>query len=145
MIALRTWTDEREEMLRSLCKARHPYSAIASLIGGVSRVACIGKANRLGIDNGNAGGRPSRGDTACTPKPRKRHNDGLIAAPRSPIDVTPKDEPEPIGPIHDFPPVGACRFIRAEVETKTNWRCCGADAPIFAKPYCDYHMAKVYR
>lgn len=137
------WTDEREEMLRSLCRAKHSYSTIASLIGGVSRVACIGKANRLGIDNGNNVGR-HRGAKSCALRPRKRHNDGVMAAPLSPVAI-PKDEPEAIGPIHDFPPVGACRFIRAEVETKTNWRCCGADAPIFAKPYCDYHMAKVYR
>lgn len=138
MSAALTWTDIQVAQLKALRGAGCSFAAVARIIGDKSRNACLSKSRKLGLP-----GRIINLD-APAPKPRKRHNDGVMAAPRSP-GIIPKDEPTPIGPLHDFPPVGACRFIRGEVETGSDWRCCGADAPIFAKPYCGYHMAKVYR
>lgn len=44
------WTDERIEQLKSLQKAGHSASAIASIMGGITRNAVIGKIHRLGLD-----------------------------------------------------------------------------------------------
>ena len=45
-----SWTLERENKLRALWKKGHTASQIASLIGGTTRNAVIGKANRLNLE-----------------------------------------------------------------------------------------------
>lgn len=45
-----SWTSERESKLRALWKKGHTASQIASLIGGTTRNAVIGKANRLNLE-----------------------------------------------------------------------------------------------
>lgn len=136
------WTDEQVEKLKGLCNEGHSFSTIARVIGGVTRNACISKAHRLGINNGV----PShgKGHSRAGAQPRKRHNDGLIAAPKLAV-IIPRNEPEPLGPVKDFPPAGTCRFIRAEIATDIDWRCCGAPAPDFARPYCSFHLPRVYQ
>ena len=42
------WPPARVELLKSMCEAKEPYSAIAAALG-VSRSAAIGKASRMGI------------------------------------------------------------------------------------------------
>lgn len=135
------WTDERVEQLKKLDAEKLTFSTIARIIGGVTRHACISKAHRLGLP-------PREVQKRAIPRPvadkPKRHNDGVIAAPLLPRPA-PKGEPVPIGPIHDFPPVGTCRFIRAEIATDSDWRCCGAPAPDYARPWCSFHRPKVYQ
>jgi hypothetical protein len=43
------WTDEKVARLREMVGAEHTYGEIAKALGGVSRCAVIGKANRLGL------------------------------------------------------------------------------------------------
>ena len=45
-----SWTSERESKLRALWKKGHTASQIASLIGGTTRNAVIGKAYRLNLE-----------------------------------------------------------------------------------------------
>ena len=45
-----SWTPEREEKLRELWKKGHTASQIATLIGGTTRNAVIGKAHRLNLE-----------------------------------------------------------------------------------------------
>ena len=45
-----SWTPERESKLKALWKKGHTASQIASLIGGTTRNAVIGKANRLNLE-----------------------------------------------------------------------------------------------
>ena len=45
-----SWTPERESKLRALWKKGHTASQIAALIGGTTRNAVIGKANRLNLE-----------------------------------------------------------------------------------------------
>ena len=45
-----SWTLERENKLKALWKKGHTASQIASLIGGTTRNAVIGKANRLNLE-----------------------------------------------------------------------------------------------
>ena len=44
------WTLERESKLKALWKKGHTASQIAALIGGTTRNAVIGKANRLNLE-----------------------------------------------------------------------------------------------
>lgn len=139
------WTDEKAARLKELAALHWTFRDIAADVG-MSRNACIAKADRMGIDNGVAPyGKGLRRSTAKAPRQApKRHNDGVMAAPMPPRPA-PKNEPAPIGPIHDFPPVGTCRFIRAEIATGSDWRCCGAPAPDFGRPWCSFHRPKVYQ
>ena len=45
-----SWTPEREEKLKELWKKGHTASQIATLIGGTTRNAVIGKAHRLNLE-----------------------------------------------------------------------------------------------
>ena len=45
-----SWTPEREEKLKDLWKKGHTASQIATLIGGTTRNAVIGKAHRLNLE-----------------------------------------------------------------------------------------------
>ena len=45
-----SWTLERESKLKALWKKGHTASQIAALIGGTTRNAVIGKANRLNLE-----------------------------------------------------------------------------------------------
>ena len=45
-----SWTPERESKLRALWKKGHTASQIATLIGGTTRNAVIGKAHRLNLE-----------------------------------------------------------------------------------------------
>ena len=45
-----SWTPERESKLKALWKKGHTASQIASLIGGTTRNAVIGKAHRLNLE-----------------------------------------------------------------------------------------------
>ena len=45
-----SWTPEREEKLKELWKKGHTASQIASLLGGTTRNAVIGKAHRLNLE-----------------------------------------------------------------------------------------------
>ena len=44
-----SWTQERVEKLKELWKKGHSASQIAGLLGGTTRNAVIGKANRFGL------------------------------------------------------------------------------------------------
>ncbi len=63
------WTEQRIEMLRKLWGQGQTASQIATLLGGVTRNAVIGKAHRLGLT-----GRPSpiKRDGAEAAAPRRR-------------------------------------------------------------------------
>ncbi len=45
-----SWTPEREDKLKELWKKGHTASQIASLLGGTTRNAVIGKAHRLNLE-----------------------------------------------------------------------------------------------
>ena len=58
-----SWTPARESKLRELWKKGHTASQIAALIGGTTRNAVIGKANRLNLEARVVSKKPS-----ATPK-----------------------------------------------------------------------------
>ena len=60
-----SWTPERESKLKELWKKGHTASQIASLIGGTTRNAVIGKANRLNLEARTVSKKHS-----ITPKPK---------------------------------------------------------------------------
>ena len=93
-----TWTREREELLRELHGSGLTFGEIAQRLGGVSRNAVIGKANRLGLrfktalrpglsgetkaPHGKAPGAASRKRTEAATRPVRAHPP--VSAPRKP-------------------------------------------------------------
>ena len=59
-----SWTDERIETLKKLWGSGKTAAEIAEELGGVTRNAVIGKANRLGLSN--------KSSTAAAPKAKKK-------------------------------------------------------------------------
>jgi len=59
-----SWTDERIEKLKSLWGSGKTAAEIAEELGGVTRNAVIGKANRLGLS--------AKATTAAAPKAKKK-------------------------------------------------------------------------
>ncbi len=88
------WTEQRIEMLRKLWGQGQTASQIATLLGGVTRNAVIGKAHRLGLT-----GRPSpikrEGTEAAAPRRKpaaQRRQQPAVAAmpaPRHAVAQTP--------------------------------------------------------
>lgn len=127
------WAPERVKKLGLLCARGLSYTAIGRVLG-CSRNAVIGKAMRLGIDNGHR----KDGSAPRVPRERRARVVAVVAPPPAP--------PEPIGPLGDFPPQGTCRFIADEV-TGRAWRCCGhpvEDRGEARSAWCAYHRSKVY-
>lgn len=145
------WTSEAVEQLRALFAAGLPFAEIAARLG-VSRGACIGKAERLGLRRGEAAKHP-RG-------PRKRPGE---PHPRP----TTTREPQRASPPRQEEPMPAPNFIAMPARTR-RWRplvecgpgdcrypadctdlrqpatrfCC---APVVAgKSWCKEHMAVVW-
>ena len=93
-----TWTREREEFLRELHSSGLTFGEIAQRLGGVSRNAVIGKANRLGLrfktasrpglsgeakaPHGKASGAASRKRPESAARPVRAHPP--VSAPRKP-------------------------------------------------------------
>ncbi|WP_169566138.1 GcrA family cell cycle regulator [Sneathiella limimaris] len=59
-----SWTEERIEKLKSLWGSGKTAAEIAEELGGVTRNAVIGKANRLGLSN--------KSSTTAAPKAKKK-------------------------------------------------------------------------
>src|SRR5690242_5371410 len=83
------WTEQRIEMLRKLWGQGQTASQIATLLGGVTRNAVIGKAHRLGLT-----GRPSpikrEGAEAAAPRRKpaaQRRQQPAVAAMPAPRHV----------------------------------------------------------
>jgi GcrA cell cycle regulator len=86
------WTEQRIEMLRKLWGQGQTASQIATLLGGVTRNAVIGKAHRLGLT-----GRPSpikrEGTEAAAPRRKpaaQRRQQPAVAAMPAPRHVAPQ-------------------------------------------------------
>lgn len=133
------WDPEREAEMKRLWEDGYSAPQVASVLGGgVTRSMVLGKVLRMGLQRSGPGKAPVR-----TRPDRKRHNDGVIVAPLLVFEVPP-DEPEAIGPIRDFPTGCTCRFIHGDVQSP-DWRCCGAPALSYTRPWCKHHAARVYQ
>ena len=99
-----TWTPEREELLRELHGSGLTFGEIAQRLGGVSRNAVIGKANRLGLRfkpaarpglTGEAKSQPGRSQATAS---RKRTGTAARPARASPQFAAPKVSEAPSRP-----------------------------------------------
>ena len=61
-----SWTDERVELLKKMWGDGQSASQIAKELGGVTRIAVIGKVHRLGLSN-RAGAAPASGAATAAP------------------------------------------------------------------------------
>src|SRR5574338_264554 len=103
-----SWTEERIERLKSMWAEGATASQIADELGGVSRNAVIGKANRLGLEARPSPVKPgeekeSPKKAAKAAKPPRPARAEAPAAADSAADVAPGDAPTGPGP--DLPPI----------------------------------------
>lgn len=143
-MAKRDWTKEEEARLKVLVEAGHSYRQIAILISSefgvsVSRCAAIGKARRMGFVQKNLSGKAKR----------ERRSAGSV---RSRKRRAPTKPPAPVVPIEDFLPAGeiardgACHWIEGEPGCRgSSWQYCGAPTGSVTKPYCEAHLARMWR
>lgn len=102
---------------------------------GISRCAVIGIVSRSGrsrttvVDRGRRRARMVKTDPI---KIRVNHNAADLRKP------APAEEPEPVGPLADFPPFGGCQFIRGPFVTG-NWRMCGHPSRQVGSRWCAWH------
>lgn len=131
------WTDENVARLRRLVGEHLSGGQIAAIFH-VSRNTVMGKVARLGLKfTARPGGR--------------KVGHGLSHARKTPYVYKPRPgkptdadverlaiEPEPVGPVGDFPAAGACRWIHGD--PKREWRCCGAPG----QPWCEHHATRLH-
>ena len=134
------WTDERIEVLTRLWREGRSASAIARVLGVVTRNAVIGKVNRLGLS-----GRPPAwpgGRRPRAPKPDRREpRVGRAPAVRPWPAVA---EPAPLAGTADMVSVGPhqCRWPIGDPKAD-GFTLCGRRAVRGA--YCEPHGALAYK
>lgn len=159
-----SWTDERVELLRKLWLDGLSASQIANeLSNGITRNAVIGKVHRLGLSGRAKAPAPSvqrartteRTMRPAAPAPRAsaplvRGNlafalaPSVMQAPEARVEeeavVVPLSERVTIMELRE----SMCRWPLGD-PASSEFRYCGADAPIGAGPYCRYHARVAYQ
>ena len=144
-----TWTEERIEKLKLLHKAGHSFGVIAMKLGGITRNAAIGKAQRLGLPNRGYGSVEQRVRLKCGPKKRRRVAKET-PAPRVkkqivlPTEPLPKED-IPKGPLVLFADLEAhhCRAPYGDPK-EPGFGFCGCQK-VPGSVYCADHMQRFYR
>lgn len=122
------WTEELVIKLTYWwCSGVSAGNIAVRLGNGITRCAVIGKVRRLNLPK-----RETRIFIPTISGPRKNF-------PKPKEKPAPLFEPEPIGPLCDFPKRG-CRYIAAEIESG-EWRMCGHDTD---GSWCDFHKTIVF-
>ncbi len=121
------WTEERIETLKNLWGKGFSARQIAEELGGVTRNAVIGKANRLGLS------KPTK--SAIT---RKQNRVQQVQAPRIVIP-----EPQGEGATILTLKSTSCRWPIGH-PGEENFRFCGARCAAGA-PYCEAHARMAYQ
>lgn len=159
-----SWTDERVELLRKLWLDGLSASQIANeLANGITRNAVIGKVHRLGLSGrakapvaSTARARPNTERSARQNPPRPasapivRGNLAYALAPRIAVEARPmRAEDTVVIPISERVTImelreSMCRWPLGD-PSSTDFRYCGADAPIGDGPYCKFHARVAYQ
>ncbi len=158
-----SWTDERVELLRKLWLDGLSASQIANeLSNGITRNAVIGKVHRLGLSGRAKAPAPSvqrqrsveRSVRAAAPRatsaPVVRGNLAFALSPRMMEAPQPKAQDSAVVlPMSERVTImelreSMCRWPLGD-PSSSEFRYCGADAPIGAGPYCAYHARVAYQ
>lgn len=138
----RQWTDKLTEQFRKLCDRGLHYSEIGNELG-ISRNAAIGKAQRLGITNGN---KPYRAGTKAGPRrngsfnARRAHSAAKAkATPLPPVDMTIPDYAEAPCSFQQLSDQ-TCRWPLGDPQHQ-DFHFCGGK-PLLGRPYCPRHEAR---
>jgi len=159
-----SWTDERVERLKALWAGGLSASQIAAILGGVTRNAVIGKADRLKLDRrAKPAPKPTRTHAPGVPKSirypveprtlthrphrgdlvRKRHSRRLdpgLAARPAPLLQSGR-APVRLADVDDASFTRCCRYILGEPAGLDTLYC---GAPIAAKSLCAHHHHLCY-
>ncbi len=157
-----SWTDERVDLLRKLWLEGLSASQIANeLSNGITRNAVIGKVHRLGLSGRAKAPAPSvqrqrTSERAVRPSaprasaPIVRGNLAFALAPRTMEAPEARTEEEAVVlPMSERVTImelreSMCRWPLGD-PASSEFRYCGAEAPIGAGPYCKYHARVAYQ
>lgn len=128
------WTPERVELLKQMWGNGLTAAQIAEKLGGITRNAVIGKANRLGLSKG---GKPRHTRPRAPHPPQRRPPPELTAPPPPPPPPEPDIDPE------ELPWSRRCQWPIGH-PGDPGFRFCGAAAQP-SKPYCWHHCTLAYR
>lgn len=134
------WPDEDVSKLKALwAKGLSAHQAAQRFDGKYTRSGIIGKVHRLDLEKRDTNGRPR---THTKPRiARPLHIPGPSLKKDAATDIGHiTNEPNPIGPLRDFPAAGACRFPSAGEVFKCCGHPCKADSP-----YCEHHHARAHQ
>lgn len=151
------WTEDKVEKLKELWGTGLTAAQIAETLGGVSRNAVIGKANRLGLSKP---GRPRAQKAAAPATPAEAKP--VKAAPAAPAPRTVAEKPASRKPIqrpaepaveHISPPPRAAKG-KIPSHRRCQWpighpgdddfHFCEHES-LATKPYCEFHCRMAYR
>jgi GcrA cell cycle regulator len=128
-----TWTPERVAELERLWREGHSASEVAKALGGITRNAVIGKANRLGL--------PKRSTRFSQSYPKSRKSPAGSAYRSVPVRRgSPEPESERVS-ILDIRNFGRCKF-GTHIEDGEHLFC--GHLVRDGSPYCDHHHARCY-
>lgn len=134
--------EQKAEAIRRF-KNGESYGRIAASFG-VTRNVIGSHINRSGtVRDGNTGARFMN----RTASKKYRAKDGnanqnvILNAIKKAEKKAASPEPEIVGPIGDFPAMGCCRFLKADVSK--NFQMCGQPTENIGKQYCDWHLDNV--
>ncbi len=147
-----TWTPERIINLKTLWTLGKPASAIATLLGNVTRNAILGKVHRLGLSNPSTA-RARASATSPSPQRRSRRQSSSAktrAAPSyqpQPFKAKRTSEIPPLQPlIFNAPPrmgelkPDQCCWPEGDPR-KPDFHFCGRSKTP-GRPYCAHHRAR---
>lgn len=151
------WTEDKVEKLKELWGTGLTAAQIAETLGGVSRNAVIGKANRLGLSKP---GRPRTQKTAAAaPATAEAKPAKAPAAPSRPVAEKPaprKPVQRPAEPTveHMSPPPRRASKGKIPSHRRCQWpighpgdddfHFCEHES-LATKPYCEFHCRMAYR
>lgn len=140
------WTDERVEMLKQHHADGLSAHQSAMILGGVSRLAIIGKRARLGLSMSREARIATHGPKpAPTPKPPRQVPDTRrlkVTAPPEVIDAMPVIvDDKPGVPLLTLRRFGQCRWPVQDGDAPADMMFCGSEC---VGSYCDPHRIRAY-
>lgn len=135
------WGEERVALLKQLCAEHCSYGEISRRMG-ITRNAAIGKAKRLGIDNGVAPhARPLPRVVLISRRMPRLRSAPLPASERPDLFLAPNGQPYTALTI---PYLGHCKFPYDKPDVEGGYIFCGHPVRKEGESYCAFHASRCF-
>jgi GcrA cell cycle regulator len=131
------WTDKNVKTLTNMWNKGKTAADIAEALGGVTRNAVIGKANRLGLDKRPSPIKKADKSVAAAPKAKKKNEKLVIHGKKI---VLAKEKSFSILDIKE----GMCRWPFGDPKDD-DFHFCGRNVAVEGCSYCEHHAEEAYQ